>query len=124
MGAGGGAMLVLVGVNRKFRLLQKPMTDLYRPFRRGIERRPNRPTVETRLFDIPTVLIRLASGKDRSFQLELSRSEARRCHAICDMAAVKPMVRDRCFRVQLCGTAVHEGAGAKCRFTDWTAIEE
>jgi hypothetical protein len=56
--------------------------------------------------------------------LELARSEARRCHAICDMAAVKPVVRDRCLGVQLCGTAVHEGAGAKCRFTDWTAIEE
>ena len=122
--ASSRAMLVLAGVNQEFGVLEIAMANLRRPARRWVPRCAHRPAVEARLLDIPALLVRLAPGEDRSFELELACRHSRRCDAIGDVRRIEPVMRDRRLRIVARATAMHKRARPQRRLADRTAVEE
>ena len=104
--------------------VQMSPADLCGQLGRWVPGQPSRNAVECRCLDVVAMLIRLPPTKPGDLDLELVEHIPGGQHAVGDVRAVQPMMRDWGLRVVDPRHAVHEGRGAKRRFARQAKIEE
>src|SRR5215510_13194886 len=92
-------------------------------FANGVPGNAGRITVELWRFNVVAMLIGLAASEGRCFEFPGIKHHTTREHTKRDVGAVQPMMRDWRFWNVHATCPMHEGRGAKGRFTRQTRID-